>query len=188
MDNLKDYSEITDLNFDGENPHLAICHKSQGYSANKRPTALLFKSEGVSLNQDIMKSLDGVVKQEIIQKMSYENKRKALQEAIEQKLRADMSANGEYFCTYVMDFNEDLVAFRYHSFSFSVSSIARFRDGDSASLLGDCDLAACARLCFSKIAASPLTVFGAKKDVRDCCFFSVDFGVGAIVRAGPNEC
>ena len=121
MDNLKDYSEITDLNFDGENPHLAICHKSQGYSANKRPTALLFKSEGASLNQDIMKSLDGVVKQEIIQKMSYDNKRKALQEAVEEKLRSDMSANGEYVYAYVMDFNEDLVAFRYQDDIFAVS-------------------------------------------------------------------
>ena len=53
--------------------------------------------------------------------MSYENKRKALQEAIEEKLRSDMSANGEYVYAYVMDFNEDLVAFRYQDDIFAVS-------------------------------------------------------------------
>ena len=121
MDNLEKYSEITDLNFDGENPHLAVCHKSQGFSANGRPTALLFKSDQQQLNSEILKSLDGVVKQEIIEKMSYDNKRRALDEAITEKLRSDMSANGEYVYAYVMDFSDDLVVFRYQDDMFAVS-------------------------------------------------------------------
>lgn len=89
-------------------------------------------------------------------------------------------------------------AFPGFSFSFNASSGARFRDCDSLSLLDDCgsdcdcdwdwDLAACARLCFSKTAAKPLTVFGVKNEVSDRCFFSLDFGVGAMLEIRTCGC
>ncbi len=43
--NLDKYQEITDLNFDGEDPHLAVCSTDlNGGSANGCGDTLLFKS------------------------------------------------------------------------------------------------------------------------------------------------
>ena len=73
------------------------------------------------------------------------------------------------------------------SLPLSVSSRGRFFEEDLLLLLlllllfGDCGLAN-AWLCFWKLAARPLTVFGVKKDVRDCCFFSEGMGEGAILE------
>lgn len=111
MSELDKYSEITDLNFDKENPHLAVCHKSQGYSANKRPVALLFKSEDTVVTKEIIKSLEGIVSEKELLKMSYENMRKSLSEALEAKFKEDRDEY-DYFWVDVYDFNEDMVAFR----------------------------------------------------------------------------
>lgn len=117
---LDKYSEITDLNADGENPHIAICHKAQGYSANNRHQALLFKGTSVEVPVELLKALDGKVDEVVIQKMTYENKRKALEEAVTERIRANMSGNGEYVWVSISDFNDDMVVFYYADNLFAV--------------------------------------------------------------------
>ena len=65
--NLDDYEEIVSVTFDNDNPHLAITHKSQGFSANGWHTSLLTKSEDVVVTQEIIKALE-----QIEVKMSFE--------------------------------------------------------------------------------------------------------------------
>jgi len=116
---LKKYSEITDLNFDGEDPHLAICHELQNYSANGR-TDIVIQKGSLKGGTEIVKSMDGVLPEVVIQKMSMDNKRKALNEAIEERIRSGMSANGDYVWVYISDFNEDMAVFRYQEDFFAV--------------------------------------------------------------------
>lgn len=120
MENLDEFSEITELNFEGENPHLAICHESQSYSANNRHQALFFKSKGQLLSSEIVKSLEGVVPEEVLTKMSVQNKRNMLEEKIEERIRGNMSSNGDYVYIWVKDFNDSLVAFEYNEALFAV--------------------------------------------------------------------
>lgn len=42
----------------GKNPHLALTHKDQGYSANKRPVSLLMKKLSIKLTDELIKSLE----------------------------------------------------------------------------------------------------------------------------------
>ena len=102
--------EITNLNFDGENPHIAICHKSQGYSANLRHDALLFKSNKV-LGSEIIKSLEGKLPEQVLVKMSYSNLRRSLEEAITAVL--EVTGQYEWGWVNVYDFNDDMVGFRF---------------------------------------------------------------------------
>lgn len=109
---LNKYSEVTDLNFDQENPHIAICGRWQGYSANGRTQELLLKSDTEGkLPQDIIKSLEGKVPEQVLTKMSFSNKRRSLQEALETVLK---TSHEEYIWVDVYDFNEDMVAFRFN--------------------------------------------------------------------------
>lgn len=57
--NLDDYQEIVSITFDNENPHLAITHKAQGYSANGWHQSLLTKNaeSGLVVNKDIIKAV-----------------------------------------------------------------------------------------------------------------------------------
>ncbi|AUR94263.1 hypothetical protein NVP1193O_132 [Vibrio phage 1.193.O._10N.286.52.C6] len=120
--NLDDYQEVTNLNVRGNNPHLAITNKFQGYSANNRPDALLFKSKGFDpSNQELMKTLGKIMSEEELKKASFDNHRLSLQEAIEEKVRSSMSANGDYVWVYVVDFNEELVVFQYQEDHFAVT-------------------------------------------------------------------
>lgn len=60
--NLDDYQEIVSVTFDNDNPHLALTHKAQGYSANGWHHSLLTKSakDSVVINQDIIKAVTQV--------------------------------------------------------------------------------------------------------------------------------
>jgi len=49
---LKAENEITEVTFDFEGAHLALCHKTQGFSANNKPMPLLVKSEEFDLSED----------------------------------------------------------------------------------------------------------------------------------------
>jgi hypothetical protein len=120
--NLDDYQEVTNLNVRGNNPHLAVTCKAQGFSANNRPDALLFKCKGVNINnKELMKSLNKVFTEEELNKATFENKRKALEEALEDKLRGDIPSNNkDCFHLWVVDFNEDLVIFRYQDQLFAI--------------------------------------------------------------------
>jgi uncharacterized protein YggU (UPF0235/DUF167 family) len=118
MSDLSKHKEITDLNFDGEAPHLAICHHTQGYSANMRPDALLFKSE-TQVNTEVLKSLEGVVGEKELIKMSMENKRRKLESAIEDAIKGD--DEDRYLWVSISDFTEDMVAFYYEGNQWAVS-------------------------------------------------------------------
>ena len=119
MDNLDKHSEITGLNFDGENPHIAVCHKTQGFSANLRHNALLFKGTDAKVSSEIMKTLEGKVPEEVLHKMTMNNKRKDLQDAVETVLKESM--NKEYIWAYVEDFSDDMVVFCFDEKAYAVS-------------------------------------------------------------------
>lgn len=129
---LDNYEEITDLNFDGENPHIAICHKSQGYSANLRTDALLFKSK-TSVTQEVLKSLDGIVDEQTLVKMSFNNKRTLLEDAIDAYLK-EQPLGQDYCYSHVQDFNESMVVFYYHNKLYAMDYS---ESGEGISLSGE---------------------------------------------------
>ena len=132
MSDLDKHQEITDLNFDGENPHIAICHKSQGYSANNRHNALLFKSDQ-PLNQEVLKSLEGVVEESVLTKMSFNNKRRLLEEKIEEYIKG-RSLGNSYVWVWVQDFNESVVVFEHEEDLYAIE----YSESDgTVSLVGD---------------------------------------------------
>ncbi|CAM0103038.1 hypothetical protein VPH184E373B_0021 [Vibrio phage 184E37-3b] len=113
--------EVINLNFRGKKPHLAVTHYTQ-QPANGRPDALLFKSDkNTHINEELLKSLGKVSTEEELKKASFDNHRQALEEAIEEKVRGSMSANGDYVWVYVVDFNEELVVFQYQEDHFAVT-------------------------------------------------------------------
>lgn len=57
---LSQYEEIVSVTFDNEDPHLAITHKAQGYSANGWHKSLISKSEDTLLTSEIIKALEQV--------------------------------------------------------------------------------------------------------------------------------
>lgn len=132
MSDLSKYQEITELHFDNPNPHLAICHKSQGYSANLRPEALILKSETPVATTEVIKSLTGIVSEQEIVKMLNSNKHKALTEALEVAMKAATNCN--YCWIWVQDFSDDMVIFEYESelyagsYEMSEDGIVTFKD------------------------------------------------------------
>ncbi|AGG57783.1 hypothetical protein VPBG_00010 [Vibrio phage helene 12B3] len=113
--------EVVNLNFRGKKPHLAVTHYTQ-QPANGRPDALLFKSDkNTRINEELLKSLSKVSTEEELKKASFENHRTSLQEALEDRIRSTMSANGEYVWVYVTDFSEDLVVFQYQDEYFATA-------------------------------------------------------------------
>jgi len=60
-DQLDENKEITNVTFEYEGSHLALCHKSQGYGANGRPEALLIKGESPDMTKEA-KDLSELVK------------------------------------------------------------------------------------------------------------------------------
>lgn len=46
---LSPENEITDISFDFEGAHMALCHKTQGFSANNKPKPMLIKAEDTDL-------------------------------------------------------------------------------------------------------------------------------------------
>lgn len=125
MAELDKYSEITNLNFNIDNPHMAVCHYTQGYSANERPDALMFKS-GLSttgatvINSQIIKSLSAVYPEVNITKMTYENLRNALEQSIQLILRDTFPLLEDVYA-WVRDFNEDLAVFNFKGMTYAVT-------------------------------------------------------------------
>lgn len=72
----------------GKNPHLSLCHKDQGYSANKRPVSLLMKKLSIKLTDELLKSLEalGLLKASEIKK-SEPDKTLLVQAIIKNKLK-----------------------------------------------------------------------------------------------------
>ena len=51
--------EITDITFDFEGAHMALCHKTQGFSANNKPMPMLIKSDdSFGLDEEAMAAID----------------------------------------------------------------------------------------------------------------------------------
>jgi hypothetical protein len=127
MPDLSKHTELTDITFDHDNAHLAVCHVSQGYSANGRPDALLFKA-----NQPITKaaldSLKDIYPTETITKMTSNSKRSYLESLIMDALKATFDG---YIWAYVTDFNEDMVAFNYED---SLWAVGYSVEGDSGTI------------------------------------------------------
>lgn len=113
MQELDKFQELTDINFDGENPHYAVCHYSQGYSANGCHNALMFKASDVKVNAELLKSLATIIPETELLKISAMNKRDLLEDEIINVLRSSMSENGEYIWASVADYNDALVVFRF---------------------------------------------------------------------------
>ncbi len=58
MDNeLDPAKEITDITFDFEGAHIALCHKTQGFSANNMPQPLLIKAEDTEITDEVKATL-----------------------------------------------------------------------------------------------------------------------------------
>lgn len=54
--------KITRISFGEKGAHLALCHESQGFSANNKPNALIVKAEDISITEEVVelaKSIDG---------------------------------------------------------------------------------------------------------------------------------
>lgn len=111
MIDLSKHTELTDITFDHDNAHLAVTHVSQGYSANGRPDALLFKSSK-PINKAVSASLEDIYGKEAVVKMTADNKRRYLEELVTSKLRESFPER-EYLYTWVVDYNEDMVAFNF---------------------------------------------------------------------------
>lgn len=52
MNDLTKYEQITAISFDHDGAHLALTHKLQGYSANKKPQPLLIKADEVEIPEE----------------------------------------------------------------------------------------------------------------------------------------
>lgn len=116
--------EIKDLNFDpradGSKPHLAVCHYIQGFGANGWGDADLVRKSKDQTTEIVKAMKDAGLPQELIQKMSYRNKKQTLNDAIEMYLRTNMAANGEYVWVDVFDFNDERVGFYFQDSHWSV--------------------------------------------------------------------
>lgn len=134
MTDLSKHTELTDITFDHEGAHLAVCHVSQGYSANGRPDALLFKS-AEPITKSALASLKDVYSDETIIKMTADNKRRYLEALITAKLKETLP-DEDYIYIYVMDYNEDMVSFNFSDETWAVSYTVQ--DGDAETItLGD---------------------------------------------------
>lgn len=74
----------------GKNPHLALTHKDQGYSANKRPVSLLMKAS-IKLTDELLKSLEnlGLLKASEIKKS--ENKSELNKSLVSEIIKNNLS-------------------------------------------------------------------------------------------------
>lgn len=96
-------------------PHLALCHETQGYSANNRPMSLLMKSdvELTKEQEELLKSLlgDDV---EFIEKMSHNRLRQKMENAIK------VFSRDRWDWAWVEDFDESVLVFSNNDGLYSV--------------------------------------------------------------------
>lgn len=130
MPDLDKSKEITDITFDHNGAHLAVCHKAQGGSANLAHDALIMKGS-LPISDEIIKSLSDVYPKEHIEKMSYRNLRNQLESMIEGAYRA---AGFGYPYVWVVDLDEDTVVYSFEETKYAI----KFIDGDNGvEILGD---------------------------------------------------
>ncbi|MCP4392703.1 MAG: hypothetical protein GY804_00255 [Alphaproteobacteria bacterium] len=56
-DSLNPENEITEITFDFEGSHLALCHKTQGFSANNKPQPILIKADDEQITDEAKEAL-----------------------------------------------------------------------------------------------------------------------------------
>lgn len=91
----------------GKNPHLALTHRMQSYSANGRPVSLLMKAN-IKLTDELIKSIESLGLsdvEEIKKASSYKQKKELLIKALQESFCDD-----DEWC-YVEDFDETKVVF-----------------------------------------------------------------------------
>lgn len=120
MSDLDKYSEITNLNFNIDNAHMAVCHHTQGYSANLRPDALLFKGNKSTFGKEIIKCLSTILPEVELTKMTYENLRSSLEQTITLALKNTFPTYEDVYC-WVRDFNDALVVFNFKGATYAVT-------------------------------------------------------------------
>jgi len=134
MNDLPKGAELKDITFDHEGAHLAVCHASQGYSANGRPDALLLKSS-TPITKALSESLEDVYGKEAVVKITANNKRKHLEMLVEAKLKESFPEL-DYVYAYLMDYNEDMIVFEFDNVLWAVDY--GMEDEDTSSIvLGD---------------------------------------------------
>ena len=130
MPELDKSKEITDVSFDHNGAHLALCHKLQGGSANMAHDALIMKGN-LPVSDEIIKSLSDVYPKELIEKISYRNLMAQLEVLIEDAYQV---AGFPYPYVYVRDLDEDTVVYSFQDNKYAV----KFTEGDDGlQILGD---------------------------------------------------
>lgn len=59
-DELNPENEITEITFDFAGSHLALCHKTQGFSANNKPRPILIKSTEEEVTKEALEALEKI--------------------------------------------------------------------------------------------------------------------------------
>ena len=130
MPELDKSKELTDISFDHNGAHLAVCHKMQGGSANLSHEALIMKGS-LPVSEEVIKSLGDVYPKEVLEKMSYRNLRNQLESTIEAAYR---TAGFNYPYVWIIDLDEDTVIYSYEETKYAIKYI----DGnDGLEILGD---------------------------------------------------
>ena len=129
MPELDKLKELTEISFDHNGAHLAVCHKSNP-SANLSHEALVLKGS-LPVSTALIKSLENVYPKEVLEKMSYRNLRNQLESMIE---AAYSAAGFGYPYVYVMDLDEDTVIYSYEDVKYAI----KYMEGESGlEILGD---------------------------------------------------
>lgn len=122
---------IIEKSGDKKTPHLAICHESQGGSANNRHISLLMKSGSVELTDELMKSIEkfGIQNfpEEIQKAMSMRNSKMLLENALKEAF-----ADSEDEWLYVEDWKDNRVYFStgdYKGWEMMVTDFTMTEDG-----------------------------------------------------------
>lgn len=120
MPDLHKYEELTELTFDHENAHLAVCHESQGFSANLRPNALVLKSKDeLSVEgKECLEKINGF-EEVVVEKASYRNLQRMLEQAIREQLKP--SVPDEEFWVWLKDFDETTAVFEHRNTLYGVT-------------------------------------------------------------------
>lgn len=131
MPDLNEFEELTDLTFDHDNAHLAICHRSQGFSANLRPAALILKAQQ-ELTEETKASLEKMIGKQGIEKASYRNLQRMLESAIKDKV---VSLSNKDTWIWLKDFDETTAVFEYQDTLYGINY--SLTDNNTIELVGE---------------------------------------------------
>lgn len=110
---LDNYCELTDISFDAENAHLAICHKAQGGSANGWHDSVLLKAEHPVITADVIKAMKELGEDTTHLELEIEKSgifKQDLQTLIGNAINAQEFVD-KYDWAWVCDWNDDTIIF-----------------------------------------------------------------------------